>query len=214
MSELDLQKIRQDYTKNSLDEKDVDPNPSVQFQHWFQEALDSKVIEPSATTLSTVDASGKPHSRIVLLKGFDEDGATFFTNQASDKGKEIEANPNVSMCFFWPELERQIRVDGTAEKLPRSESEAYFKVRPYMSQIGALASNQSEVVDSRDYLDSKFSELKSKYPEGEVPMPDTWGGYKVTPNYFEFWQGRRSRLHDRVIYTKEGNSWTIKRLSP
>lgn len=214
MSELDLQKIRQEYTRNSLDEKDVDQSPEKQFQRWFQEALTSEVIEPSAMTLSTVDASGKPHSRIVLLKGFGEEGATFFTNQASDKGKQIESNPHISLCFFWPELERQVRIDGTATKLSRSESEAYFKVRPYMSQIGALASNQSEVVESREFLDLKFSSLKAKYPEGEVPMPETWGGYKVTPDYFEFWQGRRSRLHDRVVYTLQGDNWMIKRLSP
>lgn len=165
-------------------------------------------------SLATVDGSGKPHNRIVLLKGFDEDGFTFFTNHASNKGDEIEANPNVAACFFWIELERQVRIEGTAHKLPKQESEAYFKTRPYMSQIGALASNQSEVVPGRDFLDAKFKDLSEKYSEGEVPMPETWGGYKVGPVYFEFWQGRRSRLHDRIVYSKEGSSWSVKRLSP
>lgn len=214
MSGLDLQQMRREYAKLSLDESEVDPSPFVQFKKWFQQAVEAEVKEPSAMTLATVDAFGKPHSRIVLLKGADENGLTFFTNQASDKGKEIEANPHVSLCFYWTELERQVRIEGTAEKLPREVSESYFKTRPYMSQIGALASNQSEVVENRGYLDKKFEDLKLKYPEGQVPMPETWGGYKITATYFEFWQGRRSRFHDRIAYRQHQQSWHITRLSP
>lgn len=214
MDIVNLQKIRQEYTQHSLDESEVDANPFTQFQKWLTDAVKSEVKEPNAMSLATVDGAGKPHNRIVLLKGFDKDGFTFFTNHASNKGDEIEANPNISSCFFWIELERQVRIEGKAEKLSREESEAYFKTRPHMSQIGAQASNQSEVVTSRDFLDKKFKELGKKYSEGEVPMPETWGGYKVTPNYFEFWQGRRSRLHDRIVYSKENTSWVIKRLSP
>ena len=215
MSELNIQDIRRKYPRHSLDVKDVDPDPFKQFQIWFQEAIESKVPEPNAMNLATVGADGKPNSRVVLLKDFGADYFSFYTNHESNKGKEIEANPNISVNFFWIELERQVRIDGIAEKLSREEAEKYFQVRPYMSKIGAHASNQSEVVESRDYLDKKFKSLLEKFPEGEdVPMPDYWGGYKVTPNFFEFWQGRRSRLHDRITYTLHDSNWDIKRLSP
>lgn len=214
MSEIDIQQIRKEYSQNVLDESDVHQNPFSQFEVWFKEAVSSKVGEPNAMTLSTVDADNKPHNRIVLLKGFDTSSFTFFTNQGSTKGDEIASNPNVSVCFFWIELERQVRIEGVAEKLSINESEAYFKTRPHLSQIGALASNQSEVVPNREYLDTKFKQIAAKYAEGEVPMPPTWGGYKIIPNYFEFWQGRRSRLHDRIAYKKEISNWSINRLSP
>lgn len=214
MKTIDLQQIRQEYSQHTLDESDVDKNPFTQFEIWFKEAVESEVKESNAMTLSTVDSLNKPHNRIVLLKGFDERGFIFYTNQASKKGDEIAANPNVSVCFFWMELERQVQIEGLAEKLSKRESEHYFKSRPYMSQIGALASNQSEVVESREYLDQKFKALSEKYPEGKVPMPDTWGGYLIKPTYFEFWQGRRSRLHDRITYNKEAVDWKIQRLSP
>lgn len=214
MNSNDLQKLREEYTSNTLDESEVKDDPFNQFGIWFEEAVTSKVKEPNAMTLSTVDASHKPHNRIVLLKGFDKSGFTFFTNQASSKGDEIAVNPHVSLCFFWIELERQVRIEGVAEKISRVESEAYFKTRPHMSQIGALASNQSEVVENRDYLDKKFKDFADKYPEGKVPMPESWGGYKVVPNYFEFWQGRRSRLHDRITYERNETEWLIQRLSP
>ena len=213
MTDINLQKIRKEYTQRSLDESEVDRSPFVQFKQWLTEAIESEVKEPNAMSLATVDASGKPHNRIVLLKGFDENGFTFFTNHASSKGNDIVSNPNIAVCFFWVELERQVRIEGTAEKLPRDESETYFKTRPHMSQIGALASNQSEVVSNRSYLDQKFKELAEKYPE-DVPMPETWGGYLVAPTYFEFWQGRRSRLHDRVAYNKNKSKWSINRISP
>ncbi len=214
MNSIDLQQIRQEYSQHTLDESEVDSNPFAQFRIWFDQAVKSEVKEPNAFSLGTVDSSNKPHNRIVLLKGFDDEGFTFFTNQSSDKGNEIAANPNVSLCFFWIELERQVRIEGIAEKISREESEAYFETRPHMSQIGALASNQSEVVESREYLDKKFKALAEKYTEGEVPMPETWGGYKITPSYFEFWQGRRSRLHDRITYKRDEKNWLTQRLSP
>lgn len=215
MNTEDLQQLRQDYSRHSLSKSDVCPDPLDQFRKWMEEALKARVPEPNAMTLATVDAANKPHSRVVLLKGIDDTGFVFYTNHSSAKGKEIEQNPNVSLCFFWIELERQVRIDGTAHKLPREKSEAYFKKRPYKSQIGALASNQSEIVPDRKYLEDKFEELQHKYREGEVPMPDNWGGYCVIPEAIEFWQGRRNRLHDRIKFDKENNgNWSIKRLSP
>lgn len=214
MNKQEIQQLRQEYSQHTLDESDVAKTPFNQFEIWFNEAFSSEVNEPNAMTLCTVDSSNKPHGRIVLLKGFDEKGFTFYTNQASNKGIDIATNPNVSISFFWKELERQVQIEGIAEKLPREESEIYFKSRPHMSQIGAMASNQSEVVKNRDFLDEKFNTLSEKYPEGTVPMPETWGGYLIKPIYFEFWQGRRSRLHDRITYKKEEKSWLIQRLSP
>ncbi len=214
MDKVELQKLREEYSLSSLDESDVLQNPIEQFKQWIQEALKAGVPEPNAMNLATVDKDGKPHSRIVLLKGFDEKGFVFFTNYASDKGREIEANPNVSLCFFWIELERQVRIDGVAKKISKEESEAYFKSRPHKSQIGALASNQSEVVENRLFLEQKFEKLEAKFTEGEVPMPETWGGYVIKPSALEFWQGRRSRLHDRIKYEWKADNWIIKRLSP
>lgn len=214
MKTQDLQQLRDEYSKHSLDENEVDLNPLNQFDSWFEEALDAKIPGPNAMHVATVDSEGKPHVRVILLKGYDKEGFVFYTNLASDKGKEIDSNPNVSLCFFWMELERQVRIDGTATKLPRAVSEEYFRERPYKSQIGALASDQSKVVPNRQFLEDRFNELEEKYPEGEVPMPESWGGYLVKPTAFEFWQGRRSRLHDRVKYELEDSNWSIKRLSP
>ncbi|MBO6587244.1 MAG: pyridoxamine 5'-phosphate oxidase [Gracilimonas sp.] len=209
-----LQKLREDYSKHSLDESDVHKNPFKQFERWMEEAVEAEVPEPNAMTLATVDANQKPHTRIVLLKGLEDGSFIFYTNYGSDKGKELEQNPNASLCFLWLQLERQVRIDGTVEKIPKEESEAYFKQRPYKSQLGALASNQSAEVPNREFLEKKFADLEAKYPEGEVPMPESWGGYRVIPESVEFWQGRRSRLHDRIKYQLTGNKWEIKRLSP
>lgn len=214
MNKEQLQHLRGEYSKHALDEKDVEKNPITQFEKWMFEALESQIPEPNAMTLATVDAKGKPHTRVVLLKEVDTKGFVFYTNYASDKGKELAANPYASLCFMWLELERQVRIDGKVEKIPNEESEAYFKQRPYKSQLGALASNQSEVVESREFLEKKFAALEAKYPEGKVPKPETWGGYRVIPEAIEFWQGRRSRLHDRVKYELDGGKWNIKRLSP
>ncbi|MEX0608650.1 MAG: pyridoxamine 5'-phosphate oxidase [Balneolaceae bacterium] len=214
MKKEELEQLRQEYSKHSLDEKEVDKNPFNQFEKWLAEALRLLVPEPNAMTLSTADSQNRPHSRIVLLKGYTDQGFIFFTNYASDKGRELEQNPYAALCFFWIELERQVRIEGAVEKISQPESERYFQSRPYMSQIGALASNQSEVVESREALEKKFSELTEKYPEEKVEMPETWGGYLVKPSAFEFWQGRQSRLHDRIKYTKKNENWNIERLSP
>lgn len=214
MKKEKLQQLREDYSKSALDESEILEDPVQQFEKWMEEALKSEVPEPNAMTLSTVDMQQKPHSRVVLLKGIEDGNFIFFTNYASQKGEEMEENPNVALCFLWLELERQVRIEGEAEKLPGEQSLAYFKERPYKSQLGALASNQSAVVPNRAFLEERFKELEGKYAEGEVPKPETWGGYKVKPEVFEFWQGRRSRLHDRIKYEKVGNKWDIKRLSP
>ncbi|WP_142453213.1 pyridoxamine 5'-phosphate oxidase [Gracilimonas mengyeensis] len=214
MTTKNLQALRQEYSKHALDESDVDANPIHQFESWLTEALESQVPEPNAMTLATVDAKSKPHARIMLLKGVDERGFIFYTNYGSDKGSDLESNPNAALCFLWLELERQVRVEGLIEKLPREESKEYFHSRPHASQLGALASNQSEVVENREYLEKKIESLEGEYAEGEVPMPDTWGGYVLKPTAVEFWQGRRSRLHDRVKYERAGDDWIIKRLSP
>ncbi len=214
MKEQELQDLRLDYTKHSLDESDVKADPFAQFEIWFEEALKAEVSEANAFTLSTVDSNSKPHSRIVLLKGLEGKAFKFYTNYGSDKGTEIEANPNVSMCFFWGELERQVRIDGVATKLPIEESETYFKSRPHMSQIGAHASHQSKEVPNREFLDETFQKMKASFEEGNVPKPSFWGGYGIAPTYFEFWQGRPSRLHDRIAYSFSVGSWNIKRLSP
>ncbi len=214
MNEQEIQKLRLDYSKHSLDVTDVDQNPFNQFKNWFREALDADVMEPNAFTLATVDENNQPQTRIVLLKGLEGDLFKFYTNYASDKGANIESNNKVSMCFFWMELERQVKINGIAEKLPFEESEAYFKSRPHLSQIGAHSSNQSNEVPDRDFLDETFKKMLSSFEEGNVPKPDSWGGYGITPTYFEFWQGRPSRLHDRIVYNKIDSNWAIKRLSP
>ena len=214
MSSIDIQQFRKEYTQNSLDESEVHSNPFEQFGIWFEEAVKAEVKEPNAMTLSTVGADHKPHSRVMLLKGFDDRFFTFFTNHTSDKGNQIQENENVAIGFFWIELERQIRIEGVARKLPREKSEAYFKTRPRMSRIGAHASNQSEVVENRDFLENRFEELLEKFAEGEIPMPKYWGGYNIIPSFLEFWQGRRSRLHDRICYKREQEHWIIQRLSP
>ncbi|MDR9415760.1 MAG: pyridoxamine 5'-phosphate oxidase [Gracilimonas sp.] len=209
-----LQQLREEYSKHSLDESDVDSNPIKQFEQWMSEAIEAEVPEPNAMTLSTVDFQHNPHSRVVLLKEVENEEFVFYTNYASDKGEEMEENPNVALCFMWFELERQVRIEGTVEKVPEKQSEEYFKQRPYKSQLGALASNQSSVVPNREFLEDRFKDMEKKYKEGEVPKPDSWGGYKVKPKVIEFWQGRRSRLHDRIKYEQIGSKWDIKRLSP
>lgn len=214
MKTKDIEKLREEYSQNTLDEKDVDLDPITQFQSWINESLLAKIPEPNAMTLSTVDSSHKPHSRVVLLKGIDKGNFIFYSNYKSDKGKEMDDNPNVALCFLWKELERQVRIEGTVTKLSREESEEYFHARPVQSQIGAIASEQSLEIESRAVLEKRFDELMNLYSTGHVPMPDYWGGYIVEPTSIEFWQGRRSRLHDRIKYKKSNNSWTIKRLSP
>ncbi|MEO5858369.1 MAG: pyridoxamine 5'-phosphate oxidase [Pyrinomonadaceae bacterium] len=210
----DLAALRQEYSQHELSRASVAADPFVQFAAWFDEAVAAQIFEPNAMHLGTSSLDGIPSGRTVLLKGFDAEGFTFFTNYTSRKGRELSANPNCYLHFFWKELERQIVIRGTAAKVSAKESDEYFAQRPYKSQIGALASEQSSVIESRQVLEQWFEELAAKYPEGSVPRPENWGGFGVTPTEFEFWQGRRSRLHDRIHYTSSGTAWMIERLSP
>ena len=218
-----LADLRQDYQKEALDTHDVDENPFIQFEKWFNEALKAEILEPNAMTLATASLEGKPSARIVLLKGVEfhhtdiqTGGFVFYTNYSSHKGEEIAANPQVALCFNWLDLQRQIRIQGTAHKIGEEISTEYFNSRPKSSRIGTLASPQSQVVPNRLFLEKKFQDLTEKYADTEgVPRPKNWGGYIVKPTLIEFWQGRRSRLHDRICYTKqEDGGWEIVRLAP
>lgn len=214
LTKENIQNLRQDYRAAELSEADIDKNPIVQFAKWFKDALDAKMYEPNVMTLATADLSGKPSSRILLLKGFDEDGFVFFTNYNSKKGKDLQENPQAAMQFFWPELERQVRIEGTVTKATAEASTAYFHSRPKGSQIGAIASPQSTVIPDREILEERVKELTAAYQETEVPRPEHWGGYVLKPAHLEFWQGRPSRLHDRITYTSVNGVWTINRLAP
>ncbi|WP_132539023.1 pyridoxamine 5'-phosphate oxidase [Plasticicumulans lactativorans] len=206
--------LRRNYCLGSLDGADVDPDPIRQFARWFEEAVRAEVTEPNAMTVATVTPEGRPRARVLLLKGFDARGFTFFTNYESAKGCELAANPTAALCFWWVELERQVRIEGTVTRLDRAESAAYFMSRPLGSRIGAWASQQSHVIADRTTLEARFAELEARYADGDVPMPDYWGGYRLAPDRIEFWQGRPSRLHDRIRYRLEQGSWVIERLEP
>lgn len=214
IDQAELAALRQDYSRHELSKSTVAADPFDQFTAWFGEAVSAQIYEPNAMLLGTATQHGKPSGRTVLLKGFDNSGFRFFTNYNSAKATELLANPSCFLHFFWRELERQIFIRGHASKLDEAESDVYFASRPYKSQIGAWASEQSAVVASREVLETRFAELESQYPEGSVPRPPFWGGFLVKPDSFEFWQGRRSRLHDRILYTQEGEGWSISRLSP
>jgi len=207
--------IRKEYLSASLSENEVDKNPFIQFDQWWQQAVDSKIDEVNAMTLSTVSTVGKPSARIVLLKGYDKNGFVFFTNYKSNKGIDIETNPNVSLIFFWKELERQVRIEGVAEKISANESDEYFNSRPISSRIGAWASPQSTKIDSREFLENNVVKVATQFAHNEIYRPSFWGGYIVKPSMIEFWQGRPSRLHDRISYNLvEGSEWELSRLAP
>lgn len=210
---MDIHSLRKEYKRAVLNRKSVDKNPFKQFETWLDEAVKSEIQDPTAMTVSTIDENGFPQSRIVLLKFLDENGFVFFTNYKSRKGRSIEKNPAVSLLFFWPELERQVRIDGFANKTSQELSEKYFHSRPLESRIGAWASEQSSEIPNRKYLEERFESFNKKFGLAP-PLPDFWGGYRVNPVKIEFWQGRENRLHDRIFYQKENETWTIKRLAP
>ena len=213
--ELRLAQLRREYTLAGLREQDLAPDPIVQFQRWFEDALASGIVEPNAMVLATADKSARPSSRLVLLKLVDGRGFVFFTNYSSRKGRELAKNPHASLTFPWHALERQVCVTGTISKVSREEAEAYFKLRPRGSRLGANVSRQSEVVPSRDVLERRLAELERQHPGDAIPMPAEWGGYVLAPEEIEFWQGRPNRLHDRLRYRRQPHEeWLIERLSP
>jgi pyridoxamine 5'-phosphate oxidase len=215
---MDIADLRREYNLSGLRRRDLDADPIAQFNKWFAQAAEKyagSAPDVNAATLATADKNGMPSARIVLLKGLDERGFVFFTNYESRKGWELAENPNAALVFYWAEQERQVCIAGSATKIPRAESESYFKSRPRGSRLAAWVSNQSEVVPDRDVLEKKWEELQAKFPGEEIPMPPYWGGYVLSPSRIEFWQGRPSRLHDRFRYLKQPDrSWFIERLSP
>jgi len=212
---MSIADIRKDYKQHSLNEADVAADPFTQFQQWWDQAIASEIDEVNAMTLATASNDGIPSARIVLLKGFSSKGFTFFTNYNSYKGKQLDENPKACLVFFWKELERQVRITGLIEKVSDAESDEYFNSRPQNSRIGAIASPQSEVIKDRSWLEERENELKQKFEQLPIQRPAHWGGYRVVPINFEFWQGRPGRLHDRIFYElQQDGGWTIQRLAP
>ena len=209
-----LSDIRRSYEQGALHRNDLDPDPIKQFEKWLSEAMSAGHVEATAMFLATARRDGRPSGRVVLLKRVAQEGFVFFTNYQSQKGQEIESNPQVEACFFWDKLERTVRVHGRVTRTTEAESEEYFHKRPRLSQIGALASSQSKPVENREVLERQFADLEKMYENTDIPRPEHWGGYIIAPETIEFWQGRPSRLHDRLRYVKSGNTWTIERLSP
>ena len=214
MTSLPLADLRRDYARATLHERDVDPDPVRQFERWFAEAQRAEVVEPNAMTLATADAEGRPSARVVLLKGVDERGFVFYSDYRSRKGAELTANPHAALVLYWAELERQVRITGSVRQVAVEESEAYYRSRPIGSRVGAWASHQSQPLADRAVLEQRWTELAAEFAEREPPLPPHWGGYRVEPHEVEFWQGRSSRLHDRIVYHRGGGGWERVRLSP
>ncbi|HEY9743651.1 MAG TPA: pyridoxamine 5'-phosphate oxidase [Coleofasciculaceae cyanobacterium] len=213
--DISVADLRKEYTFQGLSETEVHPNPFEQFKTWFNQALAAQLPEPNAMTLASATTDGKPYARIVLLKDYDERGFVFYTNYESHKGQQLVQNPWGAIAFWWTQLERQVRIEGRVEKVSELESDEYFQSRPKGSQLGAWASNQSQVIDSREVLERRLEQLKEEYENKQVPRPPHWGGFRVIPDEIEFWQGRPSRLHDRLLYRRsEDGTWKIQRLAP
>jgi pyridoxamine 5'-phosphate oxidase len=210
----EISNIRKEYLNAKLEESFVDANPLIQFQKWLSEAINSNETEPTAMVLSTVSVEGKPSSRVVLLKETGRDNLMFFTNYTSRKGKELAANPHAALLFFWPDLQRQVRIEGKVEKTSAENSDQYFVSRPEASKLASWASSQSEIIDNREKLEEAFQQETLRFAKDPVSRPPHWGGFQLIPESYEFWQGRESRLHDRLKYIKSGDEWTIVRLAP
>jgi pyridoxamine 5'-phosphate oxidase len=213
---VNVGELRRDYSRQTLLESNADPNPFLQFQSWFTQALNAQVIEPNAMTLATITSDGKPAARIVLLKEFDERGFVFYSNFQSRKGQELAQTPAAALVFWWGELERQVRIEGPVTLVSEAEADTYFRSRPRGSQLGAWVSNQSQVIVDRSVLEERLEQLEQDYRDQPIPRPSHWGGYRLAPTYFEFWQGRSNRLHDRLCYrhATASNTWQVERLSP
>lgn len=209
-----LSELRREYALARLDEDSIEADPFRQFERWFEEARRAELPEPNAMTLATADPDGRPHARIVLLKDLEAGGFVFYTNYDSAKGRELAANPQAALVFLWKELERQVRIEGRVERVSDAESTAYFRIRPRGSQLGAAVSRQSRVVTDRATLDRRYLELEGRYRDRDIPRPPHWGGYRLIPETFEFWQGRRNRLHDRLHFRRDGEGWRLQRLEP
>ncbi len=206
--------LRTEYRRHSLSERDVAADPIAQFTRWFEEAVSAAVVEPNAMCLATATPDAYPSARMVLLKGFDARGFVFYTDYRSRKGQELADNPHASLCFFWAELERQVRINGAVQRVSRTESDEYFQSRPLPSRVGAWTSHQSMVLTDRSVLEQQLATNEERFASGHVPLPDHWGGFRIIPEEFEFWQGRESRLHDRIQFRREAGAWVKRRLSP
>ncbi len=211
---MSIADIRKDYRRHVLTEQDVAADPIEQFTRWFDEAVTAAVVEPNAMCLATATPDAYPSARMVLLKGVDARGFVFYTDYRSRKGQELADNPHASLCFFWAELERQVRVNGAVQRVSRAESDAYFQSRPLPSRVGAWTSHQSMVLTDRSALEQQLTDNEARFADGNVPLPEHWGGFRIVPEEIEFWQGRESRLHDRIQFRREAGVWVRRRLSP